>query len=94
MTSPTEQWEKDFDNLFNSLGFDHATSCGCLEDDCGCVSPREKMKSLVKSILLSHEKEMVAKRDRWWIEQLKQTGAGEIRVIDPEGLLHEDKSKP
>lgn len=43
----------------------------------------DKVKTLLPEIL----KEVEEARDRWWIEQLKDRGAGEIKVIDPEGLL-------
>jgi hypothetical protein len=44
LTKAQQEWIEKFDELFNSLGLDHVTGCGCLEDDCSCLSSREKLK--------------------------------------------------
>ena len=56
MTSPSsfyKEKEKDFDEKFNSLGYDHIDTCTCgFLEECKCESGRSKLKSHIRSLSL------------------------------------------
>ena len=50
-----KDWEKEFDNIFNSAGFDHADE-GFGED---WISGRSRIKSFIRSQILQAKKEVI-----------------------------------
>jgi hypothetical protein len=47
---PANEWREEFDNLFNSLGFDTVVTCGCF-GKCDCKTPRTKLQDFIQNLL-------------------------------------------
>lgn len=81
----TNSWEKEFDNLFNSCGFDHLDYCRCTfadHQECKCVSYREKFKQFIFKTI-SQEKQDIKDKIKLAGEYYLQNGKLEaVEVVN------------
>lgn len=76
---------KEFDNLFNSLGYDNWDSCKCgFLETCSCISGREQLTTFSSSIRQNDVDELIRVAD---VMQDKQS----LKEMCPHLVSGEDK---